>query len=705
MNAVMILAYASAILSALMGLGAALGAKRSLPRWAFVAGMLALAVEGVFRGLTATEIAPSELFRWELRVLIASSFIPGPWLLFSLTYARGNARAFLKQWAWVVATVFLGPPLLAIIWQDDLVIAITPPQGDGSWFYRLGSPGVALNLSFLIAALLVLMNLERTFRASVGTARWRIKYMLMGVGLLFVVRIFITSQSLLFHGIIFSIESLNSATIIVAVLLMFRSLMRTRQSELDVYPSQYVLHSSATVFLVGLYLLIVGALAKVVTWLGGDATFSYKAMLVLVSLVVLAIFLQSDRVQFQLRRFISRNFQRPMYDYRSVWRKFTEDTASRVEQDEFCRVAVRLLADIFQTLSVTIWLADSHRHELTWAASTFLSEVRAKKLSPDTTETKLVLEHLLAHPEPIDFENITDNWAAILRHCHPDEFHKGGTRVCVPVIARGDVLALIVLGDRVGGAPFTFQDFDLLKSIGDHVASSLLSARLSQRLLQAREHEAFQTMATFFVHDLKNAAFTLNLMLQNLPTHFDDPAFREDALRGVAKTVSHINGLISRLGQLRHELKIQPVNSDLNEVISTTLAGLEQNAGIPIELSLGQIPSIPLDRDQFAKVVTNLVLNAREAMPGGGHIRLATGNSGVWVNLSVSDNGCGMSPDFVAKSLFRPFQTTKKSGIGIGMFQSKMIVEAHGGRISVESTPGQGTTFQISLPTTTQHSR
>ncbi len=705
MNAAMVLPYAGAVLSGLLACATAVRARRSVARWAFVAGMLALTVEGILSGILSGAVSPAEVFRLQLWLISATAVVPGPWLLFSLTYARGNAREFLVRWWWVLIAVLIGPPALALAMQDNLVVATLPPGSGGSWFYRLGTPGVVLNLSLLCASLLVLMNLERTFRAAIGTARWRIKYMLMGVGLLFVVRIFITSQTLLFRGLILSIESLNSATVLVASLLMIRSLMRTGRSELDVYPSHYVLHSSATVFLVGLYLLIVGALAKVVTYLGGDATFSYKAMLVLVSLVLLAILLQSDRVQYQLRRFISRNFQRPMYDYRSVWRKFTEDTASRVEQEQFCRAVVKLVAEIFQTLSVTIWLADSHQQELTLAASTFLSETRARKLAPDASEAKAVLEQLQAHTDPVDFENIEDKWAATLRHCHPDEFHKGGTRVCVPVFAGQEVLALIVLGDRVSGVAFTFQDFDLLKAIGDHVASSLLNFRLSQRLLQAREHEAFQTMATFFVHDLKNAATTLNLMLKNLPTHFDDPAFREDALRGVSKTVTHINTLISRLGQLRNELKIQPVNSDLNEVVAAALGGLEQNAGIPVELSLGTLPRIPLDREHFAKVVTNLALNSQEAMTGSGRIQVQTSLSGSWALLTVSDNGCGMSADFVAKSLFRPFQTTKKNGIGIGMFQSKMIIEAHGGRIAVESSPGQGTTFQIFLPISSQSFR
>jgi signal transduction histidine kinase len=105
-----------------------------------------------------------------------------------------------------------------------------------------------------------------------------------------------------------------------------------------------------------------------------------------------------------------------------------------------------------------------------------------------------------------------------------------------------------------------------------------------------------------------------------------------------------------------------------------------------------------VDRDQFASVVTNLLLNARDAIHPGGEVRVETSQRNGWAILSVADNGCGISPAFLRDSLFRPFQTTKKKGLGIGMFQSKMIVEAHRGKIQVDSEPGTGTTIRVMLP-------
>jgi signal transduction histidine kinase len=228
---------------------------------------------------------------------------------------------------------------------------------------------------------------------------------------------------------------------------------------------------------------------------------------------------------------------------------------------------------------------------------------------------------------------------------------------------------------------------------------------------RARELEAFRTMSAFFVHDLKNAAASLNLMLQNLPVHFDDPAFREDALRGVGNTARHIDEMIARLSALRQRPALKPVNSDLNALVSEAADKLGGMPGIELTMSLQPAPTILADREQIRSVVTNLLLNARDAVRGeraevhpsrtigaAGRIEVRTEHRDGRVVLSVTDSGCGMSQEFLKDSLFRPFQSTKKNGLGIGMFQSHMIVEAHGGGIQVESEPGKGTTVRVSLP-------
>jgi putative PEP-CTERM system histidine kinase len=669
---------------------------RTAGNWILAAGLLFLATESLCSALGAHGATFGAVEAWQQRRLLALSLVPGAWLLFALVYARGNAGQFLASWRLVWVALLLLPVGVAVASYGSLVYALSQ---NGIPIIRLSTAGLIIYVFVVIGAVLVLLNLERTFRASVGTMRWRIKFMLLGIGLLFLVRLYSASQALLFREVSPRLESLNATALILSAALIGWSFVRSGRSEPDVYPSQSLLQGSLTILLAGVYLVLVGIFAKVTTYFGGDETFPLQAFLVLVSLVVLAGLLQSDRVRLHLRRYISRNFQRPIHDYRVVWQKFTHATGAFVDPGDLCRAVVRMTADIFQSLSVTIWLVNDKKDALTVAASTSVSDSARAGSTIHGAEMLEIVRHFENAPDAIDLDATRASWAEAFRARNPSQFPRGGHRVCVPLMRQGEMTGLIVLGDRVGGIEFSLEDFDLLACIADQTTASLLNVQLSRKLVEAKELEAFQTMAAFFVHDLKNAASTLNLMLKNLPVHFDDPAFREDALRGIAKTVSHIQRLISRLGLLRGELKIQATRGNLNAVVESALAGLDKAAGGSLVKAFAAVPDCALDPEQLQKVVTNLVLNAAESMTDSGEVRVSTSAVDGWAVLTVADQGCGMSPEFMRTSLFRPFQTTKKTGLGIGMFQSRMIVEAHGGRMTVASEVGKGTTFQVYLPT------
>jgi putative PEP-CTERM system histidine kinase len=695
-----LLAFCAAGFGVLTALIALFRERRSLAMWLFAAGMVLLSLESLFSGLNENAMQVADKVYWENWAVVTRALLGGTWLFFSLIFARGNYREFLAKWRPALAAAYALPVVAVILYQGRMVVEPSVTDLETHFMFHFNRAGQAVFLVSLVAAVLVLMQLERTFWASVGSMRWRIKFMILGLAVLFSLQVYFTSQVLLFHGLESSQTIYDSGALLLACLLMLRSLFRGL-SGVALYPALTDLHKSLAMLVAGIYLMIVGVFARVEEVLKENRHFSEKAFFIGVALVALVVVLLSDRVRMYTRRLISRYLQRPLYDYRTVWRRFTEGTASRVTGKELCQASVKLAADLFQALSVSIWVMDDKGENFELAASTSLSDPMAQKLQPSREEAAELIRAMRHHREPVEMEYCNENWAVTLRRCHPSEFEEGGSRVCVPMIAAGQLLGLMLLGDRVGGELFSLQDYDLLKCVGDQIAASLLNSRLSQKLLQAKELEAFQTMSAFFVHDLKNTASTLNLMLQNLPVHFDNPAFREDALRGIAKSGQHINNLIGRLSVLRRDLQIHPQMSDLNELVSKILASWKGSPSIQLDSHLGPIPKFRFDPEQVHKVVTNLVLNAAEAVPANGRIRVQTTQADGWVVLTVQDNGCGMTPDFLQGSLFRPFQTTKKEGFGIGMFQSKMIVEAHGGRVEVESQLNQGTTFRVLLPANT----
>ncbi len=694
MPSVALLAGIATSAAAVLGIAAIWTAGRSTARWAFVIGMAALAFESALTAGAALQSGWLPIYRWQSWRLVGTSALIAPWVLFSVTFARGAIPRRAGYVGLLAAALALVPVAASIGREHLLAVAIDHGTGGPTLALRWG--GFVIELVLLIASIAIVVNLERTFRAAIGTMRWRIKFALLGIGLIFATRIYTCSEVLLFRATDLPSESANIAAVLIAAPLIFWSFLRAGHFELAVYPSGPVLRNSVTVLVAGAYLLIVGVLAKALARLGGADAVGLKAVFLLAALVLLALGLQSDRWRWQVRRFVSRNFRRPMHDYRAVWRKFTEGTASHLEPAPLCRSLTTLVSEVFDALSVRLWLLNEPRDTFTLAASTSRA-VTAPVQPIELIDAHPTLAHFAGTAEPVDIDAATSDWCHAWRFAHPSDFPHGGHRMIVPLFVRHEIVGMISVGDRVSGAAFSVEDIELLKCIADHGAGSLLNVRLSQRLSQSKQLEAFQAMAAFFVHDLKNAASTLNLMLRNLPRHFDDPAFRADALRGIGATVEHINGLVGRLSQLRHELKVQPVETDLNQVVRRALAGLGHLPDSTIEQDFRPVPRVPLDAEQVQKVITNLVLNAAEATSRDGHVRISTDQEDGWAVLTVEDNGCGMSEEFLAQSLFRPFQTTKRHGLGIGMFQTKMIVEAHGGRIAVSSRVGHGTKFQVYL--------
>jgi putative PEP-CTERM system histidine kinase len=686
------LAFAAAAFSVGLAAAAACRKGRTLASWCFSVGMLGFALQNVFGAIGREAVVPERAVFWATLTLLTQSFLPGIWLCFSLTYSRGRARMLLARSGLLVVAAFLVPVALCVIFREQLVTGSHYFEQGADWWLGSHAASKALNGFQLVIAVLILMNLEKIFRSAVGTMQWRIKFVVIGLGVVFAAKIYSLSQGLLFSGDTVVLTGVDSIALLIGCALLVVAFLRRGFGEIDVYPSHAVLRTSVTFLVVGGYLFIVGILAQLVALTGKADAFHLQAFVLLVAFAVLVILLLSNRLRQKIRSFVSRHFQRPQYDFRQIWTRVTQSMSNVFDQSALCTAGVKLIAETFTVLSVSIWLFDDE-DRLAFAASSSRTEPEADgvlvKLGQDFRIRQLA--------QPFDLETAKGDYANDLRQIGLSQFRTGGNRVCAPLWAGNRCMGVAILADRVGATPYTVEELDLLKCIGDQIAVGLLNLQLTEESTRGKELEAFQTMSAFCVHDLKNAASTLSLTLANLPLHFDDPRFRQDVLRGIGQTAARINELISRLTSLRRlELKLTEV--DLNSVVDDALRALNGTANIKVVKQLASQPKLRVDREQFGSVITNLLLNARDAVGRQGEVRIETAQNENWAVVSIADNGCGMSPAFVKSSLFRPFQSTKKKGLGIGMFQSKMIIEAHQGRILVESQPAVGTTFRVMLP-------
>ncbi len=249
------------------------------------------------------------------------------------------------------------------------------------------------------------------------------------------------------------------------------------------------------------------------------------------------------------------------------------------------------------------------------------------------------------------------------------------------------------------------QSSDDLRPLADNLG--LMTKQLRDQIAreaETRQFQSFVRLSSILTHDLKNAIEALSLTVANMERHFDNKDFRADAMKSVTGATDNLRALVARLSNpvttLSGEHK-RPQPVDLVPMLKRVIAMIAAPASGKHEIKVDLPESLfaLVDAERIVKVVENLTINALEAMEESGTLSITAGTTDDGKPFfSVSDTGEGMSARFIEERLFHPFATTKRKGVGLGLYTCREVVVANGGSIAVESRRGAGTTFRVVLP-------
>jgi putative PEP-CTERM system histidine kinase len=266
----------------------------------------------------------------------------------------------------------------------------------------------------------------------------------------------------------------------------------------------------------------------------------------------------------------------------------------------------------------------------------------------------------------------------------------------VPLLAGDELQGFVVLARPLAPLTLNWEVLDLLKTAGRQAAGYLAQLEATEALLDARKFEAFNKMSAFVVHDLKNIVAQLSLMLKNAERLHDNREFQQDMLLTVESSLEKMKRLML---QLREGAK-PPGGSrgvELSPIVKR-LVSMARAQGRTLHTDEGPNLYTRGHDDRLERVLGHLVQNALDATPAAGRVWLRTERDRGSVCVEVGDTGAGMSDEFIRTRLFRPFSSTKASGMGIGSFESAQYIRELGGSIDVASKPGEGTVFSVRLP-------
>jgi two-component system nitrogen regulation sensor histidine kinase NtrY len=282
------------------------------------------------------------------------------------------------------------------------------------------------------------------------------------------------------------------------------------------------------------------------------------------------------------------------------------------------------------------------------------------------------------------------------------------SRVTRPVKRLADAAREVAAGNWNARVPIDSTDeFGELAESFNRMTAELLDQKRS--LVQAERVAAWRELARRLAHELKNPLFPLQLTVENLirarqqtPPQFDE-VFRESSSTLLAE-IANLKNIIARFSEFSRMPQPQFQRLQVNEIMQNVARLLQAQLASPghaeiecrLELMQPEEP-IAADPELLHRALSNLALNAMDAMPHGGLLTLRTRQDNGRVALEVADSGIGLTPE-ECERLFTPYYTSKAHGTGLGLAIVQSIVSDHGGRISVRSEPGRGTTFMIDLP-------
>lgn len=612
--------------------------------------------------------------------------------LFAMELFRGGAwLTFLVVLLAKIGVSRLVRYLIHAAWFGVLVI------GTAWWLGRefiglgVGITSVAIPGGLLIA-LAGLIAIEQLYRNTPPDLRWGLKTLAMGLGGLFAYDLFLYSQGMLFGVLDVTTWIARGAVNILLVPLIAVSARRNPDWDLNIFVSRQVVFYSTSLVAVGIYLLLMSLGGYALVIYGG--TWGAAAQIVFFSgaILVLITLLFSNTVRARAKVFLSKHFFRNKYDHREEWLRLIS-TLGGFEDSSTRQIVIKAMAQIVSSPGGLLWSLDENEHVFR-----VIENYEDLESAPNIPVDCQLVKFIKDEGWLIDLNEFKQNPKIYGDLLLPDWFQdRDDMWLIVPIMFRQKLLGLVMLAEAPGPPILNYEDRDLLKTVGSHIAVHLAQENADSLLAEAQQFETYNRLTAFLMHDLNNLIAQQSLIIKNAEKHKRNPEFVDDAMQTIANSVERMKRVMAQLkrGEADRLAKVTELKFILSAAVDRS-SGKEPAPSLDLD---GLDASLEVDGEQFTMVLTHLIQNAQDATPANGSVSVSVRQMGSELFIVVADDGCGMTPEYVRDHLFKPFESTKGSqGMGIGAYQAREFARKMGGDLSVESVFSEGTTITLTLP-------
>ncbi|WP_427968442.1 XrtA/PEP-CTERM system histidine kinase PrsK [Altererythrobacter sp.] len=459
-------------------------------------------------------------------------------------------------------------------------------------------------------------------------------------------------------------------------------------------PSRAVTFQTLSLLLIGAYLLVMLLVAQSLPMLGGNFGRAAQVSFLIAASIAAVAWLPSQRARSWLRVTAIKHLFQHRYDYRSEWLRFTRTISQGGSGEQsFHERAVKALADITDS-PAGLLLAPNEEAELELVARWNWPSIEVPAIAATFNLAGLLEQESFI----LDLDKVRDgvNLRGEAELVPAWMLNEKSVWAVVPLLHFDRLVGAVVLARPSAERSLDWEDFDLLKVVGQQLASYLAEQAGQQALLEASRFDEFNRRIAFVMHDIKNLASQLSLLARNAEKHADNPDFRADMLVTLRNSADKLNALLARLGRYGAGQVHAKQAVDLTAVAKELAARFRGSH--PVEVTRAESCLVSVDVEALDQALVHLLQNAIDASPPEAPVYLDVASDGLNGRIEIIDAGKGMAPGFIRNGLFKPFVSSKNGGFGIGAFEARELVRAMGGRLSVESREGVGTRFIVSLP-------
>jgi putative PEP-CTERM system histidine kinase len=546
----------------------------------------------------------------------------------------------------------------------------------------------------LTLATLILFLAEQIFRNTPHESGSGLRYFCLAIAGMFVYDVIFNMRELFLPD---ASEQLWAARGLVNAMLaapVFYAIKDRFNISLDnLLPRQIVFYSLSLIAL-GVLVVSIAAGDYFIRRFGGSWTDVLRILFAVALLMFISALLVSRAYRNKARVLMMKALFQYKYDYRREWLRFIATLSQTDPEREVLTTAVRAIAQIVNSPGGVVWVQQQDDEDYL-PAGAWNCEL---PLGRSVKKSAGLISFLNESQWVIDLEEMEQ---------YPARYDERG-RDGLP---GGDhdwwLIVPMLLGDRLSGfltllrpddvPVLNFEDHDLLKTAGRHVATHIEQVESDRRLSEARQFGAYNRLTAFLMHDLNNLLAQQSLVVENAERFRHNPDFVDDAIGTISHSVDRMRRLMEQLSSPSKVPAKRRIN--LNDVLNNALERTSRHKPRPVIGSCDKEIHVLADSERLSMVIQHLLRNAQEATADDGRITIEASSTDTIATITIADTGTGMTQEFIRTRLFRPFDSTKGSqGMGIGVYQAREYARALGGHIEVSSQPDVGTEFTVSLP-------